>query len=155
MKNKLFKFFEIGKLEKGLFRIWIVLCIIYYPFFGYAFITEYSHNFEQYKMIKKDEKNNFNILCEYYTEEILLYVDGKFQSKTQKVYGFKKGYTGINLEKKFSSKSKCDGYQLIKKKQIFSELSLISFVYLISPLLLMFSYLFSKKLILWLYRGFK
>ena len=157
MKKKLFKFFEIGKLEKGLFRIFIVLCVIYYPFYGYVLIKdEYlSRDFQTYKMIKKDEKNNFDVLCEYHSRKTLKVIDGTLSAVMENVYGFKREYTGINLDKTFKSKKKCIGYNLVKRNQIFSELSFFWTIYILSPLILMFTFLFLKKLVLWLYRGFK
>ena len=88
MKNLLFKFFEIGKLEKGLLRVWIVLCLIYYPFYGYSLITDrfISSDYSFYKLVKKEEKNNFDILCEYHSRKILKYIDGSIHTFTEDVY---------------------------------------------------------------------
>ena len=157
MKNKLFKFFEVGKLEKGLFRIWIVLCLIYYPFYGYSLITDrfISSDYSFYKLVKKEEKNNFDVLCEYHSKKTFKAFEGTLFAVTENVYGYNKQYIGIDLEKTFKSKKKCIGYNLVKKKQAFANFATHWIIFIFSPLIIALSFLFSKKLVLWLYRGFK
>ena len=63
MKDKFFKFFEIGKLDKGLFRIWIVLL----PIFLFAMSVDLftSSNYKEHQDIK-------NYIC--------LNIDGKWRA---------------------------------------------------------------------------
>ena len=156
MKKKLIKFFEIGRLEKGLFRIWILLCIIYYPFSMYSLINEYpsSIDYRVYQVTKKDEKKNFSFLCQYFTKNEMKYFQGEWFGSSEKVYGIKKSYL-FSTDITFNSKEECISYRLKSKRHaLYNMIAYWSFFFFL-PLILAITFLFSKKLILWLYRGFK
>ena len=53
-KDKFFKFFEIGKLDKGLFRIWIILAIVCWAVMYYDIFNSSSY---------KDYKKADNYIC--------------------------------------------------------------------------------------------
>ena len=61
MKNNFSNFFEIGKLDKGLFRVWVILSIIWLIVMGVVYLDSYEiRAFSKAKKIT----SNYDIYCE-------------------------------------------------------------------------------------------
>ena len=89
-KDKFFKFFEIGKLDKGLFRIWIILLIPYF-IFGYLEIKDqntYYKNFDYNEESVTVSNNEYckGIQMKKYIISILLFS-----------YLYSNSYSNLNL----------------------------------------------------------
>jgi|ETNmetMinimDraft_2_1059921.scaffolds.fasta_scaffold168544_1 hypothetical protein len=169
MKDKFFKFFEIGKLDKGLFRIWILLTILFYIFFSIQLFTNSSgYAYQKRKSIDMScaPSSLFkNLSYKGLAADTKIYVrDDRFliveilndglRVMDRKEFEFL-GYTtkflifapyGI-----FHNIDDCKKYINAPIKRFYSELALIIFL----PFSVVFIWLFSKKIFLWIYKGFK
>ena len=158
-KDTFFKFFEIGKLEKGLFRIWIILSAAWLIFFAIVFFN--SWEFRQYK--RAVQQSDYKVQCESFykkdpvfkNNEVTGLLEFKGMSTTStKVYGNKKdqgGFLGLN----FSSYKLCvNHYKKLRSEKLANLIPLIIFCFL-TPILVALIYLFSKKCFLWIRQGFK
>ena len=134
-KNDFFEFLEIKKLDRGLFRVWILLSILWICFIAVAIYAD--------DMIKqaKDEKE-LSLIC-IKKSTIGLDVFTLYSLKN-------KSYYSPNIFRFYSLKD-C-------KKFTNRDSRLLHFTVLIAffgPLLVLFLWFFLKKTYLWLYRGFK
>ena len=130
MNENLRKFLEIGKLEKGLFRVWIVLTILWVSFLSFAIFDEGLYS--KYK----EEKTKSYICIER--------SDGRFNAissgKILETYFFK-----------FDNLEHCESFIKSKRNDLFYAMSITLF----TPILTIILWFFFKKTFLWLYRGFK
>ena len=166
MYRELIKFLEIGKLEKGLFRVWVVLALIFYIFFYSVIFNE-----DIYKNFREASKRNYfcTTNVEFQIENIPLenFVIGEFFefSKTLKgirpakkssywgILGFS-NTRGLNILKdydEFKDKKTCEEFLNEPRNDFFRALLIITFF----PILVIFFWFFFKKILLWIYRGFK
>ena len=150
MKDKFFKFFEIGKLDKGLFRIWLILLIPYF-IFGYLYIKD-SNTF--YKNFDYDEER-VTVANNYYCK--LLRVK-KYIDATNDEYIIRYGissYSWVLNNNTHSTLEECLLETNIKKIKETKERIFIYLIFIILPIILAFIFLIIKKTFLWVYRGFK
>ena len=130
MKDKFFKFFEIGKLDKGLFRIWIILAIVYWAVMYYDIFNSSSY---------KDYKKADYYICVQDT-------DNHWYPAT-----FESGASSPIIFSRFRLKKTCDAYIDDWKYNFYFLFSGVTFL----PFSLIIIWLFGKKITLWVYRGFK
>ena len=158
-KDKFFKFFEIGKLDKGLFRIWIILSAAWLIFTSIAFLnnweykkivelSDYKINCEAvYKKVPSWKKNEITGILEhdgFLTTSTIIYAN-KFNHDLHGTFG------GLW----FKSRSECvNHYKKIKSGKLADMMPGIIF-YFMTPFLVALIYLFSKKGFLWIRQGFK
>ena len=129
-KIKLFEFLEINKLDRGLFRIWIVLTILWLCSMTYAIIDE--------KLIHKAREEQNKILTCVET------TGGYFQLMDLKT--FKKEFFTD-----FYSYEECLSFVKYNTKNLNNAV----IITIGGPILVLFFWFFFKKLFLWLYRGFR
>ena len=165
MKKKFIKFFEIGKLERGLFRIWIIISVIWVisayifyssqyeiknqKFWDYAYSKPqiyFKPQFKHFRKAIKSKDNKFRILVWEATKRTIwahrdIYND--FGPQT------------LDLQKEFNSRDECIDYYLIKKNIAFKQAIPTYLIIFLLPFLAFVFYLFSKKIFLWVGRGFK
>ena len=163
MKKKLIKFFEIGKLERGLFRVWIVLSIIWfissYIFYSSKYEIE-NHKFwsfassepkifckPQFKHVKKPFEFNGMTLFTWEKSQgtVWAHMDKYNQGKI----------LNLDLQKVFNSRDDCIEYYLKKKLSAYKYAAPTYLTIFLTPFLISILYLFSKKTFLWVRRGFK
>ena len=166
VKQELINFLEIGKIEKGLFRIWVVISIIFYLFF-------YSIMFQEdiYKDFRDISKKNYFCLknSELFKIEDIppdYYVIGELVGLTTKIEfprPVKKssystflsspalGYDIFKDYDKFKDEKSCKSFINQPKNDFLIAFFLITFF----PLSLIFVWFLFKKTYLWIYRGFK
>ena len=131
MKDKFFKFFEIGKLDKGLFRIWIVLAIV---LIAYVFVVD---TFDwRYKNYQKEKYENNACLPIPGGRWMITSIRGDIG------FFYPEGFDTLNECKKVAHRKRNGFY-----------LSLI--LTILSPFSLILIWLFGKKITLWIRRGFK
>ena len=163
-KDKFFKFFEIAKLDKGLFRIWIILSVLWFIIF--PFILD-DHEFREYQESKK-YINKPNVYCEELEEKQIIWrkneitgfseLDG-IRKTGRNVYGY--GTTSILLSPdgghlgRFRSLAECTNFYKEEKSKAFVNLIPLFIFYFLTPFLVALIYLFSKKVFLWIRQGFK
>tara|TARA_Y100000294_G_C8388638_1_gene269822 strand:- start:169 stop:660 length:492 start_codon:yes stop_codon:yes gene_type:complete len=163
MKDKFFKFFEIGKLDKGLFRIWIILSAAWLIFFSIVFLN--SWEFGEYKEAIK--QNNYKVNCESFYKKVPVWKKNEttgisevkgFLTTNTIVYGNKKeqeSILGAFSLSYFESYALCvHHYKKIKSEALLNLIPGIIF-YILTPFLVALIYLFSKKGFLWIRQGFK
>ena len=134
-KNDFFEFLEIKKLDRGLFRIWILLSILWICFVAVAIYAD--------DMIKqaKEEKELSLICIKTSTIGLDVYTLYNFKDKTDYA-------TSIH---RFYSLKDCEKFINHDRRALnFAVQSSIG-----GPLLVLFLWFFLKKTYLWLYRGFK
>lgn len=136
---KIVKFLEINKLDRGLFRIWIILSIFWIIFILYA--------------LHEDE-----IYTKFRQESSMAYVCGKTIGKEE--YFPSPFSTDIDSRdliirshkyKKFDNLEDCKKWTKYYRDHFFIVIAFLIFV----PLGVVFIWFLLKKTFLWLYRGFK
>ena len=165
MKNNFSNFFEIGKLDKGLFRVWVILSIIWLIVMGVVYLNSYEiRAFSKAKKIT----SNYDIYCEAIEQtktrwkknvKTNLLESTGFYKTGKIIYGYKAqvGSLGtlVGFGGTFWSYSECvASYEKEKSEAFLNMIPLIIF-YFIAPFILALFYLLSKKMTLWIYRGFK
>tara|TARA_Y100000768_G_C23595754_1_gene503665 strand:+ start:72 stop:536 length:465 start_codon:yes stop_codon:yes gene_type:complete len=149
------KFFEIGKIDKGLFRIWIVLTIIYSVFAAISFYesTEYN-NYSRIKNFNSDTAKT--LYCKKQSRHMGFsgFVKTEWYGLSEWMSNFSSNSNpmDIGISKTFE---KCFvTYSDLKIKFYNNYITLILYLILI-PFIIAFAYLLVKKTFLWIYRGFK
>jgi hypothetical protein len=174
MKKIFLHFFEIGKLDKGLFRIWIVLtilfCIIaYVDFLGSPQVKKYNKiksmkciSTEAYleglnefarDIIKK--KNNFPDHSSYIIVEMkndkISYLN-KYKLRSRNIWSLYPKYEKYSY---FNKLSNCERPIDKIKFEYNSERRDFIAALILFPFVILILWLFSKKIFLWIVRGFK
>ena len=136
MKDKFFKFFEIGKLDKGLFRIWVVLAIVWIAFM-YFEVSQYH-----YKGYQKEKLGAYS--CFFLEDDSRFYMTSstKGAAGTNRQWFYREGFDTMKACKKVAYRDRNDFYLGI----VFT---------ILAPFFLILIWLFGKKMTLWIYRGFK
>ena len=136
-KDKFFKFFEIGKLDKGLFRIWIVLAIVW---IAYVFVVD---TFDwRYREYQEEKFENLSCLPLASTGRYHIVQPPDSDSFSLRASFYKDGFATARECKKVANRDRNDFY-----------LALI--LTILSPFSLIIIWLFGKKITLWIRRGFK
>ena len=178
--KKIVLFFEINRLDKGLFRFWILGAGLFYFF---VLILLVSGEFDDFNYLKKrlsqdmtcytsnlfpdltytDLNFDNNILKKSYVGPnkylIVTAVDEgiKVLNKNETYFGYLKGATdsGGTFSQfiVFDKKKDCDKY-ISKSIMLFKFMFILIFLLLL-PLFVIPTWLISKKTVLWLIRGFK
>ena len=152
MKDKFFKFFEIGKLDKGLFRLWIILSIVYF-IIGFMYIKDTNYDIKNYSFYK-----NFN----YKNQE----THGNYcQKDTYRLCGTCKwideyglprtSHKFFSTNKYYDSIEECINETQLKLISARKGFITVSLLYILLPFFLALVFLILKKIFLWIYRGFK
>ena len=162
-KNNFIKFLEIGRVDKGLFRIWIVFAVIFYSFCYYQLFT--STEFRNYKIAKNvgscATSTLFSALDLPKETFVLVKVtdagDGIRIVETNE-YGKINFYTygktanvivsGIDV---FKNEKGCKSFINGPIKEFY----VILFILTIFPISLILLWFVFKKIIVWVFRGFK
>lgn len=166
MRQELIKFLEIGKLEKGLFRIWLVLSLIFYLLYYSMMFTE-----DIYKDFREISKKNY--FCFKNSELFKIddippdyYVIGELVSLTKKLefprpvkkstyskflHSPALGYDIFKPYDKFKDEKSCNNFINEPKNNFLTVFFLVT----IFPFFLIFVWFLFKKTYLWIYRGFK
>ena len=132
-KNQFIDFLEINKLDKGLFRIWIILSIFWISFVLYA--------------IHHDD-----LYSEYLEESSKSYFCASTLDKKQYFpVGGDKGKLKPHQWLKFDNLKDCISWTNKNRNQFLIAVSLIFLI----PIGAIFMWFLLKKTFLWLYRGFK
>ena len=145
------KFFEIGKIDKGLFRIWIVLTFIY-SIFAIAVFYD-SEPYRDYSKIK-----NFNLetakttYCkkQNYYRGLTGYVKIEWYGLSESITFTDPMHIGYSR----TFKECFIGYTDLKDKFYKNYISFI-FILVSIPFIVALVYLIIKKIFIWVYRGFK
>ena len=138
MKDKFFKFFEIGKLDKGLFRIWIVLAIV---LIAYVFVVDtFDWRYRKYQKEKSE-----NLFC------LSLASTGLYHIVQASDYDSYSTRASIYKEDGFTTIRECEEVANRDRNNFYLALILT----ILSPLSLIIIWLFGKKITLWIRRGFK
>ena len=163
MKKKLIKFFEIGKLERGLFRIWIILSIVWVGY-AYLYSSEWNHEIKTFNQSVQTTLN-LDVYCkpQYFQKPIYGELDGtKIQIGWKKtdaiIYGhvdLYRTYVRFIETKTFMSYEECREHYRQAKNAAFKEAFPIFVYTFLIPFIVAIFYLFLKKLFLWTIRGFK
>ena len=165
MKKKFIKFFEIGKLERGLLRVWIVLSVVWvvstYIFYSSQYEVE-NHKYLSYASSKPD------IYCkpQYKKIRVPFETNGStfwiLKSTDKVVWGhqdiFNEGRKGLlryDVKNLFDSRDKCISFYKAKKNSAYKEAFSYYLIIFLTPFLIPIFYLFSKKVFFWVRRGFK
>ena len=128
-KDKFFKFFEIGKLDKGLFRIWIVLAIVW---IAYLFVVDVFD--WRYRDYQKEKSENYYCLSK---------TDGRWYIDDSSLgFFYSEGFATVNKCEKVINRNRNGFYQAL-------------ILTILSPFSLILIWLFGKKITLWISRGFK
>ena len=134
-KNVFFEFFEIKKLDKGLFRVWILLSILWVCFVAVVIYAD-----DMIKQAKEEQELSLTCIGKS-TTGMDVYTLYSLKDKTD---------YATNIFRFYSLKD-CE-------KFINHDRRALNFAVQISiggPLLVLFLWFFLKKTYLWLYRGFK
>jgi len=135
--NNFVKFFEIGKLEKGLFRIWIVLAIAW---IAYVFVVDtFDWRYREYQ-----EEKSENLFCLSLADTGRYHI---FQSPGSDNYSFRASF----YKDGFATERECEEIANRERNNFYLALILT----ILSPFSLIIIWLFGKKITLWVYRGFK
>ena len=176
--KKLALFFEINRLDKGLFRFWILGTGLFYFF---VLILLVSGEFDDFNYLKKRLSQNMscttsslfpdlsytNLLSNKLVKSyigpnkylITTAVDDgiKVLDKSETYFGSLKGATDFGGIFSnfivFDKKKDCDKY--ISKSILLFKFMFIFVFLLLLPLFVIPTWLISKKTVLWLIRGFK
>jgi hypothetical protein len=178
--KKLVLFFEINRLDKGLFRFWILSTGLFYFF---VLILLVSGEFDDFNYLKKRLSQNMSCATSSlfpdltYTNPLFdtnklkkSYVgpnkyliittvdDGiKVLNTNETYFGYLKGVTDFGGTFSqflvFDKEKDCDKY--ISKSIMLFKLMFIFIFLLLLPLFVIPTWLISKKTVLWLIRGFK
>jgi len=123
--------FEIGKLDRGLFRIWIVAAIVWIAF---VFVVDtFDWRYKDYQ-----EEKSFNFTCKESSFSDFYFLVSESNNSWFRTSRF----TTLKECQKVANRDKNNFY-----------LSLVFAI--LSPLSLIIIWLYSKKIFLWIYRGFK
>ncbi len=143
-KDKFFKFFEIGKLDKGLFRIWIILLIPYF-IFGYL---EIKDGYKRYKNFDYNEES-VTVSNNEYCKGIQMkkYINS---DELVTMYGPTNNWNLLH-----STLGDCLASTKKAKIKEDNERRFVFLLFILAPIILAFILLIIKKTILWIYRGFK
>ena len=136
MKDKFFKFFEIGKLDKGLFRIWIVLAIVWISYLLVFLVFDHLH-----KEYQKEKSENLYCLA---SPDGLWHIDRPPGSDG---YSFRDSFYKNGL----ATVNECEKVIHRDRNRFYQGLILT----ILSPFSLIIIWLFGKKITLWIRRGFK
>lgn len=131
MKQKLIKYFEINKLDRGLFRIWLVLAIVWFLLMIILFIQEGV--FERYQ-----NESAKGWKC-------------RLSVKTFQYEAYDKKGAVPFFGDNFDTLKKCNSFIHRARNDL---IGIILFI-ITSPLFVLLSWLIIKKIFLWIYRGFK
>jgi hypothetical protein len=141
---KIFKFLEINRFDRGLFRIWIILSIFWVIFILYAL-----HQDKIY--IKFRQESSMAYICgkslgkeEYFPSPFSNFLENKDIDDRDLIIRSHKYYKFDNLED-------CKKWTKYYRSQFFIIIAYLFFV----PLAVVFFWFLLKKTYLWLYRGFK
>ena len=130
MKENLYEFLEIGKLDKGLFRVWIVLTILWVSFLSFAIFDE-------------------GLYSKYKEEKAKSYVCIK--DKDNKYRAISSGKILDSYFLKFDNLKNCQSFSKSKRNDLIYATGLT----LLTPIIIIILWFFFKKTFLWLYRGFR
>tara|TARA_B100001057_G_C22457206_1_gene797376 strand:- start:44 stop:562 length:519 start_codon:yes stop_codon:yes gene_type:complete len=171
MKKKLFKFFEIGKIDRGLFRIWIVLSIIFIIYIILDTLSSKNNEISNYSSAMETVRKP-SVYCKpqfkhdlittttvINNNEILLPKYWKRSENNEVIYGHENIYEktfGVLFEnpKTFSSQSDCKNYYKKIKDEAFNKMFVLLLSVISIPFYILIIYLFLKKIFLWIKRGF-
>ena len=144
MKKNLKNYFEIGRLDRGLFRIWLIL-LIPYLIFGYLIIKD------EYKSYKDFNYSNESKLSSksYYCKPIYLTYKSDKEDIRVKRYGTTMYSSSHN------TLEDCLLYFKNKKNDEDNERKILYSLFILLPFVVVLAFLVIKKIILWIYRGFK
>ena len=144
-KDKFFKFFEIGKLDKGLFRIWIILLIPYF-IFGYLEIKDQNTYYKNFDYNEESVTVSNNDYCQRI--EWKNFNDEPAESVT--MYG-----PTVIWDALHPTLGDCLASTKKAKIKEDNERRFVFLLFILAPIILAFILLIIKKTILWIYRGFK
>ena len=135
---KIVKFLEINKLDKGLFRIWIILSIFWISFVLYAI-----HHDELYSEYLEESSKS------YFCASTLVLKTGD----KKEYFPVSGGGDGLKSHQwlKFDNLKDCISWTNKNRNQFLIAVSLIFLI----PIGAIFMWFLLKKTFLWLYRGFR
>mgnify|MGYP006090082285 CR=1 FL=1 len=143
MKKNLKNYFEIGRLDRGLFRIWLIL-LIPYLIFGYLIIKD---EYKSYKDFNYSNESKLSSKSYYCKPNYLTYksIDPDKEDSRIKRYGSGFHYTLKDCLLHFKN----------KKNDADNERKIVYSIIILLPFVVVLAFLVIKKIILWIYRGFK
>ena len=147
MKKNLKNYFEIGRLDRGLFRIWLIL-LIPYLIFGYLIIKDEYKSYKDFNYSNESKLSSKSYYCKpiYLTYKNL---DSDKEDIRVKRYG------ATMYSSSHNTLEDCLLYFKNKKNDEDNERKILYSLFILLPFVVVVAFLVIKKIILWIYRGFK